>query len=150
MKIMKNVLLQMYISKLAHEWWILSRRWYVRNICVRINEDALYVCFNIITEHLQNKVGVGVCTWRTRPVCDSPRSCHQTLSCGGHCMTYTASSPPDNPCPLLSPSIYMIFLTLFRTKKNVGKIYLLLTKLSWYRNTFISGMLIFLQIPCLS
>lgn len=36
-------------------------------------------------------------------------------------MTYTASSPPDNPCPLLSPSIYRIFWTLFCTKKKCRK-----------------------------
>lgn len=36
-------------------------------------------------------------------------------------MTYTASSPPDNPCPLLSPSINRIFWTLFRTKKKCRK-----------------------------
>lgn len=79
-------------------------------------------CFNIIiSEHLQNKVGAGVCTWRTLPVCDSPRSCHQTLSCGGRCMTYTASSPPDNPCPLLSPSINRIFWHFWGRKRKCRK-----------------------------
>lgn len=115
----------MFYYKCTFQNWVMMNL-VQKVICPEYLCPNLWGCtvyFNI-TEHLQNKVGAGVCTWRTRPVYDSPSSCHQTLSCGGRCMKCTASSPPSNPCPLLLPSINMIFGHFSRKKKKMKEKYI--------------------------